>query len=25
VETTDIQAMLPWLEWAFDQEIQAQA
>jgi phosphoserine aminotransferase len=25
VETTDILAMLPWLEWAFDQEIQAQA
>ncbi len=25
VETADIAAMLPWLEWAFDQEIQAQA
>lgn len=25
VETTDIQAMLPWLEWAFEQEIKAQA
>ncbi len=25
VETADIAAMLPWLEWAFDQEIQAHA
>ncbi|SFR35897.1 phosphoserine transaminase [Litoreibacter janthinus] len=25
VETADIEAMLPWLAWAFDQEIQAQA
>ena len=25
VETANIAAMLPWLEWAFDQEIQAQA
>ncbi len=25
VETADIQAMLPWLEWAFETEIEAQA
>ncbi|PYG31141.1 phosphoserine transaminase [Pelagimonas varians] len=25
VETADLQAMLPWLEWAFDAEIDAQA
>ena len=25
VETADIEAMLPWLDWAFDAEIEAQA
>ncbi|MCT4556717.1 MAG: phosphoserine transaminase [Pelagimonas sp.] len=25
VETTDVEAMLPWLEWAFNAEIEAQA
>jgi phosphoserine aminotransferase len=25
VETADVQAVLPWLEWAFEAEIAAQA
>ena len=25
VETSDVAAMLPWLEWAFEAEIEAQA
>ena len=25
VETADVQALLPWIEWAFDAEIAAQA
>jgi phosphoserine aminotransferase len=25
VETADIEAMLPWLDWAFQTEIEAQA
>ncbi len=25
VETADVQALMPWIEWAFQQEIAAQA